>query len=298
MHDVIIIGAGPAGLSAAIYAERFRLKTLVIGRVIGGLITSTHLVENWPGEVSITGLGLMDKVIDHAKSLGVELIEDEVIDVIKSKQGFEVKTSNKVYETKSIIIATGTEHRKLGVPGEKEYAGKGVSYCAKCDSTFFKDKVVGVVGGSDSAAKEALLLADYAKKVYIIYRKERIRAEPINAERVARNNKIEIIPNVNVKEIRGNKIVKSVLLDNGRELILDGVFIEIGQLPKTELARKLGCKLNDKGEVIIDRDSRTSVSGVYAAGDCTDSDYKQAITGSAEGVKAAFSAYEQVRGGM
>jgi len=295
MYDLIIIGAGSAGLSAAIYARRFLLKTLVIGELVGGLLTTTHLVENWPGERAITGVDLMKKVESHARAFGAELLNDRVVSVKEIASGFEVKTGSKSFKTKTLVFATGTVHRKLGVPGEKEFSGRGVSYCATCDGMFFKDKVVGVVGGSDSAAKEALLLSEYAKKVYIIYRRDKIRAEPVNVERVnkkVKEGKIEVITNTNVVEVKGDKKLTHVLFDNGKELALDGLFIEIGLIPQNDLAKSLGVKLNSKGEIIIDRYSRTNVKGVFAAGDCADAPFKQAITGSAEGVIAAFSAYD------
>jgi len=299
MYDVIIIGAGAAGLSAAIYARRFLMKTLVIGQLMGGLLTTTHLVENWPGEKAISGLDLMKKVEDHARAFGAELVGGTVSGVKKLKDGFSVKTSGKTYKAKTLIFATGTIHRRLGVPGEGEYAGRGVSYCATCDGMFFKNKQVGIVGGSDSAAKEALLMTEYAKKVYIIYRREKIRAEPVNVQRVnkkVKQGKIEIITNTNVTEIKGDdKKVSSVLFDSGKEFKLDGVFIEIGLIPQNDLAKSIGVKLNKKGEIKIDRGSVTSVPGVFAAGDCADAPYKQAITGSAEGVIAAFGAYDYIK---
>jgi len=297
MYDLIIIGAGSAGLSSAIYARRFLMKTLVIGELIGGLITTTHLVENWPGEKRITGIDLMKKIEGHARAFDAEIINDRVVSVNKSSDGFIVKTADKSFKSKTLVFATGTVHRKLGVPGEKEFSGRGVSYCATCDGMFFKDKIVGVVGGSDSAAKEALLLSEYAKKVYIIYRRAKIRAEPVNVKRVeakVKQGKIEIINNTNVVEVKGDKKLTHVVFDNGKEFPLDGLFIEIGLVPQNDLAKSIGVKLNDKGEIIIDRYSRTNVKGVYAAGDCADAPFKQAITGSAEGVIASFSAYDLI----
>ncbi len=295
-QDIIIIGAGCAGLSAAIYAARFRLKTLLIGEMPGGLITTTHIVENWPGFVSITGQGLADELKKHVDANKVPSIYERVIQITKKKDfEFEVKTeTEKKYKTKTILIATGTERRKLNVPGEKELANKGVSYCATCDGALFKNKTVAVIGGSDSAAKEALFLAEYASKVYIVYRGEKIRPEPINAERVAQNKKIEIITKKNVSKIVGNKKVEAINFKEGGELKVDGVFVEIGAIPNTKLAEDIGVKLAENKEIIIDTYSRTNISGVYAAGDVTNRHFKQAITGAAEGVIAAFSAYEDI----
>jgi len=293
-YDLIIIGAGSAGLPAAVYAARFRLKTIVIGDLIGGTITKTHVVENWPGIVEISGLDLASKLEEHVRANDVEILPEKVIDVTKSSNGFSVKTNSKEFFAKTVLFATGTTRKKLGVPGEKEFENKGVSYCAVCDAALFRNKVVAVVGGSDSAAKEALLLAEYAKKVYLIHRRDKIRPEPINGERVKNNLKIELLLNLNVKEIFGEKLVKGVRFVEGGELLLDGVFIEIGAIPNSGLAEKLGVKITAGKEIMIDKDSRTNVPGIYAAGDIADRHFKQAITGAAEGVIAAFSAYEYI----
>ncbi|MFX1257383.1 MAG: NAD(P)/FAD-dependent oxidoreductase, partial [Promethearchaeota archaeon] len=195
----------------------------------------------------------------------------------------------------TVCIATGSERRKLGIPGEEEFTGRGVSYCATCDGPFFTDKVLAVIGGSDSAAKEALFLAQHAKKVYIIYRGEEIRAEPINKKRVYENDKIEIINKTNVTEIKGNDKVKALIFDNNQTFNIDGVFIEIGSNPASKLAEDLDIKLNEKKEIIINRKSETNVPGIYAAGDVADSHFKQAITGVAEGVIAAYAAFDYLK---
>lgn len=296
MHDLIIIGAGSAGLSAAIYARRFMLKTLVIGKLIGGLVTTTHVIENWPGEKSISGTELMKKIEEHAISLDTELLRAEVKEVKKTSNGFTVSTSKENYESKALILATGTVHKKLGIPGENEYYGRGVSYCAACDAPLFKNKIVGVVGGGDSAVKEAMLLAMHAIKVYIIYRKDNLKAEPITLEALKKTKNIEVIYNTNVTEIIGeSKKMTKVKTDTKKEIILDGLFIEIGLTPQNELAKTLGVSLNTKGEIIIDKFSKTNIPGILAAGDCANAPFKQAITGSAEGVIASFSAYEFIK---
>lgn len=294
MHDVIIVGSGVAGLGAAVYAKRFGLKTLVIGELQGGTITKTHLVENYPGFPSLSGLELAQNIIKHVESVDAEVRTGIVESIEKTTEGFAVKTGTETLETKTVILATGTEHRKLGVPGEKEFTNKGVSYCATCDGPFFKEKTVGIVGGSDSAVKESLLLAQYAKKVYIIYRGEEVRPEPINRKRMEENDKIEVINKTNITEILGDQIINKVKFDTGKELELEGLFIEIGRLPQTDLAKPLDIEMNDKGEVKIDRMSNTNIEGFYAAGDCADTDWKQAIVGVAEGVKAAYSAYSYI----
>ncbi len=300
VYDLVIIGGGPAGLSAAIYAARFRMDFLVLAREPGGTVVNTHLIENWPGEKSLSGAALMEKLQSHAESLGAKITQAEVSKVSKKGGHFLVSTDAGDFESKSLIFATGTRHRKLGAPGEEEFHGRGVSYCAVCDCAFFRDKVVAVVGGSDSAAKEALLLTEYAKKVYIIYRKDKIRAEPINAERVEKNKKIEVITNTNVVKINGGKFVTGVELDvpykGSKDLPLDGVFIDIGYDAESGIAAALGAKLDKRGEIIVGCDCGTSVPGVYAAGDVTSESFKQAITAAAQGAIAANAAYRFVGG--
>ena len=295
-YDFLIIGAGSAGLPAAIYASRFKLKTLVIGEVPGGTITQTHVVENWPGVITATGWDLMETLMKHVKANEVEVLTDKVVDVRKKGDlDFLVKTAEgKEFRAKTVLFATGTARKKLGAPGEKEFENRGLSYCAVCDGALFKNKVVAVIGGSDSAAKEALFLSEHASKVYIIHRGDKIRPEPINGDRVNANKKIELVLNKNVAQIFGEKFVKGVRFKEGGELALDGVFIEIGATANSELAKKIGVKVDVKGEIIIDEASRTNVHGAYAAGDVANRHFKQAITGAAEGVVASFSAYEDI----
>ena len=295
IYDLIIIGGGPTAIACAVYAARFAIDVLIIGKVFGGLIATTDIVENYPAITSITGQGLMDMFKDHMNSLKIPYISDEINNIENAGDHFILSSFFQKFKARSLCIATGSERRKLGIPGEEKFAGKGVSYCATCDGPFYKDKIVAVVGGSDSAAKEALFLAQNARKVYIIYRREEIRAEPINKKRVYANKKIEIINNTNVIEIRGDSKVEQVIFDTGSKLEVDGVFIEIGTIPNSELAKKLGVRINDKGEIIINRKSETNISGVYAAGDVANAPFKQAITGVAEGVIAAYSAFDYLK---
>lgn len=308
-YDFIILGAGGTGLAAAMYAARLGLKALVLGHSygselpIGGVITTTNVVENYPGFIRLTGTEIADKIRDHAKSYDLVTIKEEkAAEVKKSGKGFVVKTNKSEYKAKTILFATGTKWRQLEVKGSKEFENRGVAYCALCDGPLYKNKTVAVVGGSDSAAKDALLLAEHAKKVYIIYRGEQIRPEPINFERIKANKKIEIINKTNVVEIKGSKFVEKVILDNSykgsKELKLDGVFVAIGHIVLSDLAKPLGVKLNNKGEIVIDhKTSETNISGVFAAGDVTDKPFKQLITGVADGCTAAFSAYEYITKG-
>jgi len=305
-YDLIIIGAGGAGTSAAMYSARLGLKTLVLGAShgselpIGGVITTTDIVENYPGFLKISGMDLAKKLEDHAKSYKKTTIKQELVTSIRPlKTCYKIKTSKSEYNAKTIIFATGTRWKKLNVPGSKEYERKGVHYCALCDGPVYKNKIVALVGGSDSAAKDALVLAQHAKKVYIIYRGEKIHPEPINLERVNQNKKIEIINNTNITEIKGDKFVKEVVLDksykNSNSLKLEAVFVAIGHIVLSGLAKKLGVKTNKKQEIIIDhKTSATNKKGIFAAGDVTDKPFKQYITGVAEGVVAAYSAYEYI----
>ncbi len=301
-YDIAIIGGGVVGFAAAMYAGRFRMKTILFGDKMGGVIITTDIVENYPGFKRLTGQELADKLRDHAMDYEVEMEEELVSSIEKVKDIFKITTeSGKTVNSKTVIFATGTKWRKLGVQGEEQFANRGVHYCALCDSAFYKDKIMALVGGSDSAAKDALVMTQYGKKVYIIYRGEQIHPEPVNMERVQqkiKEGKIEIINHTNVKEIKGDKFVKSVTLDKpyrGKtEFQLDALFVAIGHIPLSDLAVKLGVKVDNKKEIIIDRTSSTNVPGVYAAGDVVDTKFKQAITGVGEAVSAVYSAYTYI----
>jgi len=305
-YDFAIIGAGGTGLAAAMYAARLNLKTVVFGHShgtelsIGGVITTTKVVENYPGFIKTSGLYLSKQIADHAKSYNLVTIKQEKVEEIgRGKKCFLLKTPKGNYEAKAVLFATGTKWKKLDIPGSKEFEGKGISYCALCDSPLYGNKVVAVVGGSDSSAIDALILSEHAKKVYIIYRGEKIRAEPINLEKVNKNKKIEVINNTNVIEIKGDIFLKSAVLDKpykgSKELVLDGLFVSIGHIALSDLAKSLGVKLNEKGEIILNhKTSETNVPGIFAAGDVTDKQFKQLITGVADGCTASYSAYEYI----
>ena len=296
VYDLIIIGAGPAGLSAAIYASRYNLNTLIMGEEIGGMASEAYKIENYPGFKSISGMELMNKFKEQIKGL-IDIKQERIIE-LKKENNFMITTKKNIYKSKTVIVAAGTKRRKLNIPGEQELIGKGVSYCATCDAAFFKDKIVGVVGGNDAAAMSALLLAEYAKKVFIIYRKEKIRAEPLRVSQLEKNKKVTIINNTNVITVNGDKIVSSVTLDkeykNSKELALDGLFIEIGSIPSTILTKPLGIELDEQGYIIVDASQKTNVDGFYAAGDITSNSdkFRQIITAASEGAIAAHSVYE------
>jgi len=298
MYDLIIIGGGAAGLGAAIYSARYKLKTLVLAKEIGGQINESPEVENYPGFIKIPGMELLQKFKEQAVSLGVEVVDAEVTDI---KKGKTFKVNNK-YEAKSIIFAMGSYRRELNIPGEKEYKGKGVSYCATCDAPFFKGKIVGVIGGNDSAVQAALLAAKYAKKVFIIYRKEKVRAEPIWIERMEKTKNIQVINNTNVTEFKGEKFLTKVILDKAykgsKEFKLDGVFVEIGAIPASQLAKKLGVKLDKKAHIVVSQAMETNIKGIFAAGDITTGSnmFQQVITAASEGSIAADSVYGYLQG--
>jgi thioredoxin reductase (NADPH) len=302
--DVLIIGSGCAGFTAGIYATRYNLRTLLIGKITGGQISEAYEIDNYPGFSSIGGIELSKKLKEHAEKLGVEMdLLSEVTEVRKSKGFFLVKTDqNKTYKAKSIIIATGSEKKKLNIENEEKFAGKGISYCATCDAPFFKNKIVGVVGAGDSAIKAALLLTEHAKKVFVIYRKARknMKAFPYLIKEAEKNPKIKFILLSKVKEIRGGERVESVIIEKSgkkEELKLDGLFVEIGSVPNTKLAKKLGVDLDDKGHIKVNEDMSTNVRGVFAAGDVTTGSnrFEQIVTAEAEGAIASESAYKYIR---
>ncbi len=299
-YDLIIIGSGPAGFTASIYASRYKLSNLVLGEKVGGTIGLASKVENYPGFHSISGLDLMAKIEEHVKGLGAEVVYDPVTGVKKEGESFEVLVqSGKNLLAKAIIITTGTERRSLGVPGEKEYLGRGVTYCTTCDAPFFRDKVVALIGGADSAVSGAIHTAEFAKKVYIIYRKDKFRAEPIWVEQALKNPKIEPIYKTNITEILGaSGKVSGVELNNPyqgkKSLPLDGVFIEIGGVPGVGIASSMGIELTEAGFIKVNEQMETNLAGVFSAGDCNDRlpNFQQMITACAEGALAAASAYK------
>ena len=296
-YDLIIIGAGPAGLTAAVYAARYRLKIAVFGKEIGGQASHAYKIENYPGFKTISGLELIKKLKEQVKNLDVEIFEEEIIDIAKEKNHFVISTYNKKFNSKAIILALGTERKKLNLANEDRFGGKGISYCAICDAPLFKDKTVAVIGGSDAAAMSALLLAEYAKKTYVIYRGKQLRAEPIRVEQIKKNKKIEIIYDVNVKEIKGKNFVESLILDNEKELKVDGIFVEIGNVPPTYLIKKLEVKTDKEKYILTDKEMHTNIQGVFAAGDCCVKPLQQIVTAASDGAVAAFSAYSYLKSG-
>jgi len=302
IYDLIIIGAGPAGLAASIYASRYKLNHLLLGAEIGGQINEIRNLENWPGDISVTGFDLISRFVEHAKSLGVTAQAESVVSVKKNAENlFEVVTGGNAHQTRAIIMAMGSEYRKLNIPGEKELTGKGVSYCATCDAMFFREKIICVVGGGNAAVTSALGLTDFASKVYLIYRGDRLPAEPVWLDKVAANSKIEVIRNTNIIEIKGEQKVEKVILDKAHNdenhLDVEGVFVEIGSNPGVELAQRLGVETDEQGFVKVNPDMSTNIPGLFAAGDITtgSNKFRQILTAASEGAVAANGAYKMLK---
>lgn len=301
VYDVIIIGAGIAGLSAALYTARQKMKTLVVSKDLGGQLTLTELIENYPAIESSTGLALAQKVEKQAKKFGATFIYGEEINKIEKKGDiFLVKGIKGEYITKTLILAFGKTPRELHVKGEQEFKGKGVSYCAICDAAFFKDKPAAVVGEGEPGLEAIELLSRYAKPAYYISRSTVLVGSDENLVKgVLSNNNIRLYLGYTVKEIQGDQKVSRIVISNLKDektevLEVEGVIIEMGYELRTDFVKDL-VKLNDKGEIIVDELGKTSMEGVFAAGDVTSTPYKQAVVAAAEGVKAALSAYNYLR---
>ena len=297
MYDLIIIGGGPAGLTAGIYAQRARLKTLLLEKeMVGGQIAVSDVIENYPGFPSISGAELMEKFEQQARGLGLEIKLTDVIAVQKKGEEKIVKTSDGDLITRTVIVATGAKPRRLGIPGEKELTGKGVSYCATCDGPFFKGQKVLVVGGGDTAVKEAVYLSRIANKVYIAHRRDQLRAEKIIQEKAMSTPNIEILWSHILKEIKGKTGVEKVALQNlkdntVKELEVEGVFVFVGINPTTDF---VDVEKDKQGFIKTDQDMQTSVKGIFAAGDCRTTALKQVSTAVGDGAIAAFVAEKYI----
>ena len=302
IYDVIILGSGPAGLSAAVYAQRARLNTLIIEEkpMSGGQILDTYEVDNYPGLPGISGFELGQKFRTHADQLGAEFVNEQVQELKDLGEKKLVVTEKSSYETRTLILATGARHRKLNVPGEKELAGVGVSYCATCDGAFFRGKTVAVVGGGDVALEDALFLARGCEKVYLIHRREEFRGARILQERVRESDNIELVLNSNVIEILGEQMVTSVLVHNHvknerHELQVQGVFIAVGISPNVAAAGGL-VEQDQQGYIKAGEDAVTSVPGIFAAGDVRTKQLRQVITAASDGANAVISAERYLSG--
>lgn len=296
-YDVVICGAGPAGMTAAIYAVRAGLKTLVIEKLYaGGQIMNTYEVENYPGFKLISGIELGQKMQEHAESLGAEFMYSGLKE-IKAKEKIVVLDSGEEIQAKKIILAMGVTNRNTGLESETKFAGRGVHYCATCDGAFYKGKTVMVLGGGQVAVEDALYLLKFAKKVYLVHRRDQLRAVSVEANTIL-DSDVEIIWNSNIAEICGDKRVSSVKLINvktneEKEVEVDGVFIAIGQVPQSQTVKD-EVKCNEQGYIIVDDKMRTNVEGVFACGDITTTEFKQIITACAYGAIAADSAIKEL----
>ncbi len=293
-YDLITIGSGPAGLTAAIYASRYNMEVLVLGAREGGTITDAHKVCNFPTQPEIKGSLLGEKMKKHSEKYGAKVKMERVLSITESKN-FTIKTNlGNEYKTERILLATGNKRRKLNLPNEDKFLGSGVSYCATCDGKFFEGQKVAVVGGSNAAATAALYLSDLAEKVYIIYRRDELRAIAAWKDEIKETKNIEILYNTEVEKLEGEDSLKAIHLTGDRKkLEVDGLFIEIGSLPNNELAKDLELELDQKGHIKVDEKQLTSKKHVWAAGDLTNNSnyFKQAIVSSAEGAVAANSIY-------
>lgn len=301
-HEVIIIGGGPAGLTAGLYAARSRFSTLLVeSALFGGQMTTTDLIENYPGfPEGITGAELSRLMEEQARKFGAETVTQEVVEVSLQGDMKVVKTYESNYLCEALIICTGTEYRKLGVPGEKEFTGKGVSFCSTCDAAFFKDCQIVVVGGGDSALTEAIYLTKFAKEVTIIHRRDALRGTKIYQERAFANPKIKFLWNSVIQEIKGDNTVKSILVKNVKtnevkEFETEGVFLFVGLLPRTQFLKGL-VKTDEAGYIITDEKCETSVKGIFAAGDCRKQLLRQISTAVGDGATAAFAVEKYLEG--
>lgn len=296
-HKLVIVGGGPAGLTAGLYAARARLAPLMLEKLSpGGQVLNTEIVENWPGDVDgVSGFELADRMRNHAVKFGLEIKSLEVRGLAKDGDWVVLDTPEGEVKTRAVILCPGASPRKLGIPGEEELTGKGVSYCGTCDGPFYRGQVVAAVGGGNTAAEEAIFLTKFADKVYLIHRRDQLRADAILAERVMENDKIEVLWSHVPLSVEGDQQgVKSLRLkdlkaDQEKELPIDGAFIFVGHTPNTDFLQG-AVELDQRGFIKVDREQLTSVEGVFAAGDCCAKELRQIVVAAGEGAVAAYSA--------
>jgi len=298
MYDVIIIGAGIAGLTSAIFSSRQKLETLVISRDLGGQLLMTPEIQNFPGFMSISGFDLIVKIEEQARKYGAEILFDEVTGVDRKGDYFIVKTLYSSYEALSVILSFGKIPKDLNIPGERELKGKGVAYCVLCDAPLFRGKTTALVGWGEHGLDAVSLLKEYASKVYWIFPGEKPVSEEAKLSKVLSKGNVILVPQSTPSEIRGETKVESILIKNNKlnqikELKVDGVFVEIGYVTKTDFVKNF-VELNEKGEIMANEKGETSQSGVFAAGDVTNQPYKQAVISAASGAIASLSAYNYV----
>jgi len=298
-YDLIIIGGGPAGITAAIYASRNNLKTLLLSDNLGGLLFNKAVcIENYTGFPSISGIELALKFEEHLKAQeNVEVIEDKAQEVKKENNLFLVKTISKVFKSKTLIVASGGEPRKLNIKGENEFLGKGVGYCPVCDASFYKGEDLAIIGGGNAGLEAAIFLSCIAKNILLLERGKALLGDIKNQEKIKKLNNIKVYTNAEALEIKGNNFVSSILWKHNKEILktnLKAVFIQIGYIPKTELLKDL-VDLNEKKEIIVNADMETKTKGLYAGGDIINSKVKQIICAAASGAVASLSAFNYLR---
>lgn len=300
MYDLIIIGSGPAGMTAGIYAVRREMKTLIIGQEIGGQMIWANEIENYPGFEKISSFELIERMKRQVLNFGVEMKNDEVKKIEKTVEGnFLLYTNRETFESRAVLIAMGLSPRRLAVPGELEFNGKGISYCANCDGPFYKNKTVAVVGGGNSALDAAEVLSKIASRVYLVHRQENFKAFDALVGQVRSRSNIELLLNSEIKNISGQGKVEKMLVVNNkdnqeREVALDGVFIEVGRIASTDLVADL-VERNDKNQIIVTSKGETKTPGLFAAGDVTDCEFKQITIAMGQATTATLSAYQYLQ---
>ncbi|MFA6105650.1 MAG: FAD-dependent oxidoreductase [Patescibacteria group bacterium] len=302
IHDLCIIGTGPAGLTAAVYASRYKIDHVLVGELTGGLMTSSHKICNYPSEIEISGMDLTKKMWDHVNQLQTPFKNTGVTQISKKRAGYELVLSNEeVILTKTILLATGTKHKHLNIENESKLIGRGISYCATCDAAFYTNKTVAVIGGSDSASTAALYLADIAKDVYQIYRGEELRGETAWIDQVKNNLKIKLILNSDITSIQGDQKLESIEIKNISneisKIVLDGLFVEIGSEPDPILINQLKLKTDEKGYIKTKADQTTNKKGIWAAGDITtgSNSFRQIVTACSEGAIATQDIFKYLK---
>lgn len=301
MYDVIIIGSGPAGFAASIYAARREMKTLIIGKETGGQLIWASEIENYPGFQNINNYDLITKMQEQVKSLGVEIKNDEVrgIKKINNSHIFELSTNQETYQAKTVIVAMGLAPRRLAIPGEEEFIGKGVSYCANCDGPFYKNKTVAVVGGGNSALDAAEVLGKIAKKVYLIHRRQEFKGFEVLVDEVKAKENIELVLNSEIKEVLGKEKVEKIKILNNqtneeKEIDIDGLFVEVGRIAHTDLVGELADR-DEAAQIIVDKKQMTKTPGLFAAGDVVSGEFKQITIATGEATIAALAAYQYLQ---